>query len=298
MSKSDKSEVLNEKIEKCAEILDPLNKNHSCERIRKCLYELGIYDDETSHDLLLSKHCKFGYAREVFVDNNKVPIVLFSKMWEILKGEENEPEQIISVDESVTSIGQYSNRQLLDLYDINCSPAIEEELKKRSKGRNVIAFASDNKDVIDKAVTLKFLKLSKHQVTSPEWIDGDGNMFMLYPVGTWPNREYHICPVTYSVLIDDYCDQLGVSWSKISHECRQFIYVMSKNGFKFDLMNITQVMDIADNGGLTALKRRFVKISSIYENMKSKGTLPTLISNTYIKPSTKTNIHTPNIIRY
>lgn len=264
------------------------------------LEALGITNDEQGYELLMSEHCKFGYAREQFVDKSGIPIVVFSKIWGILTeggSTPEEPSEIKVQSIKIHTVGQMSTKELLEQYGPDCSSEIEEELHNRSNGRNVIVFEQDKKTVNIKH-SLKFMKEAKHHITPSEYVDGIGNAYTVWPVGQWPNQTYDICPVTKDVLIDDYCASLGVSWAGVDEHCREFIAVMKSKGINLDLMNVTQVIELAKTQGLKGLKQRFQTVSLEYDRLKEEIRLPILkISNRTITERRK-NAFEPTVHRH
>jgi len=278
MSKS----ILNERVLKATAYL-PKNLSPTPEKGSESLFEilelLGIDNSDQGYELLMSKHCKFGYAREVFVEKKGIPIVKFSQIWGILReGAEDEEKKSEGIPTTIKieTIGQLSDQNLLTQYGPNCSSDVEEELRKRSKGRNVIVFESDRK-TINEALSIKFLKQARVGVTPPEWSDGTSH-FAVYPIGKWPDTDYDICPITGKVLVDDYCSEIGLSWKGVDFECRQFLSVAVHNDIRFSVLDIRQMMLIAKekDRGLKELKEIFPKIAIEFDNQKRLGTLPTL----------------------
>jgi hypothetical protein len=275
-------QILNERVLEAAKYLPEKfspTPEKGAQYIFDCLDLLGITNSDQGFELLVSEHNKFGYAREIFVEKKGIPIVIFSKIWAILRNENTNSEDTDKVDKSASKVGQMSDQELLRVYGPNCPSKIEEELKKRSKGRNVIAFETDRKTInID--VSLKFLKQAKVTTTPSEFADGNGNVYAVYPVGSFPSVQYDICPISGEILIEDYSSELGKSWSGVSLECRQFLHIAHKNGIRFSTIDLSDMIDICkDSGrGLKELKRLFPKITLIFDQMKSQLTLPALKS--------------------
>jgi len=284
-------EKLQEKVAKAAEFIPKSFRTHAefplvkIDWIFEQLSALGIENSETGHELLMSEHCKFGYAREQFVDKGKLPIVIFSKIWGILReGAKEEPTEVqipgVTSPQMVQihTVGQMSTKELIEQYGPDCSSEIESEILKRSKGRNVIVFDVSSKKMNIKH-SLKFMKEAKHHVTPSEWVDDTGEIWSVFPVGYWPNVEYDICPVTEEVLTDGYCASLGVSWSAVDDDCRKFIAVMKLKGIRLDIMSVNQVIDLAKEKGLDGLKKRFPTVTIEYLRLLDEGRLPPIDVN-------------------
>lgn len=271
-------QTLNERVLKAAEYL-PKNLAPTPEKGAESLFEileiLGIENSEMGFELLMSEHCKLGYARDLFVNKKGIPIVKFSKIWAVLReGAKPEEQEGIPTTIKIETIGQLGDKELLQKYGPDCSSDVEEELKKRSKGRNTIVFESDRKK-INVDLSLKFLKQTRLGITPPEWSDGK-NHYAVYPVGKWPNTSYDICPITGSVLVDDYCSQLGVSWKDVGLTCRQFLSIAVHEGIHFSALDIRDMIDIAKEKGIEELRKLFPKISLKFDDCLSNDKLPTL----------------------
>jgi hypothetical protein len=81
-------QILNERVLKATEYL-PKNLAPTPEKGTESLFEileiLGIENSDQGYELLMSEHCKLGYARDLFVNKKGNPIVKFSKIWANLR---------------------------------------------------------------------------------------------------------------------------------------------------------------------------------------------------------------------
>ena len=126
------------------------------------LEKLGIFQDETSCDILVSSDCAEGDARRVFCENGEPnqPVPRFRRIWHVLKGEESceedkKNDSLISLFGAMKSTSQLSDKELLDSYMIDCPNGIIDELNKRVHGRKFIVFEDKEKGKINKEITLR-----------------------------------------------------------------------------------------------------------------------------------------------
>ena len=251
-----------------------------------CLNKLGIYDDEISYELLMSKDCKEGDARAVFCETEKLPVPRFRKIWSILKeGSEEEKDESKYSNSSTTSalkevianirpIGQLSNKELLDRYALNFEDsAVEEELKKRSCGTNCIAFI--DKKTIDVGISASLIAKAKKGIKVPSVLKKDNKLYNIRPVGEFPQEAYDVCPVTGCLLFDGYSEELGITWT-VHLEVKQFIWLMNDQGIKIDAFTANNIQKMAETEGFDAIKLQYPKITELYEGLSDTGGLPSL----------------------
>lgn len=251
----------------------------------ECLNALGIFDDDISYELLMSKDCKEGDARAVFCDQMKIPVPRFRKIWGILKegGAEEKSSELSTTNidtlkavvQSVKPIGQFSNKDLLVRYAENPEDsAAEDELRKRSNGNRCIAYGKDGK--ISATMSASLLAKAKKGMKVPSIMrTEDGEIFRVFEVGDSPEQTYDVCPVTGKMLFEGYSDELGVTWT-IDHEVRQFVWLMNDQGIKIDAFTANNIQKLVKDEGFDALKMQYIKIAEVYEELKDFGELPSL----------------------
>lgn len=253
------------------------------------LGELGIYDDDVSYEILMSDSSKEGDFRKVFCENKEseknLPLPRFRKVWEILREGAARTEEIkphfsddggvFNLAKSLRSIGQYSDKELLERYGPDKSDSeTEKELRERSHNRNFIIFKSPEE--IDYEMTIKMLREARRRELPKTFNDGS-KTYILYKVGEFPQTTYDVCPVTGDVLLDDYSEKIGVKWD-IPLEGRQFAWIMKDQGIEMTAMVIRDLQKIFKDEGIEGLKNLYPNISVIFEDLQSEGKLPSLKS--------------------
>jgi len=132
-----------EKVQAASKVMHLTDKD-LCE----CLKLLGInWVEEDALDLLLSETTTEQDAEKIFTGTRAhVPIARFRAGWAILKGKKTEPqgnhigESPVDILKHLRPVDQWSDEDLINSYDQNCSTKIFTELRERSKNRRFVAF--------------------------------------------------------------------------------------------------------------------------------------------------------------
>jgi hypothetical protein len=275
--------TLTEKVAEATQFINFAKDSKEAESFMwDCLNQLGINDDDLSYELLMSNDCKEGDFRTVFCDKMKLAVPRFRRIWKILKGGskenlvksgEKEIDLTQSLIDRITPIGQYSDKQLLDKYGVDCDLSVETELKVRSEQRCCIVFNED--DTINKEISLKLLREARRREIPSTYKDKSNKVYRVYRVGQFPEQIYTRCPVTGSILFDGYCDALGVSWD-IPIEALQFIAVLVNEGVEVNALTARDLQKEFVKNGMDGLKSVFPKIATTFEELKEIGELPNL----------------------
>jgi len=258
------------------------------EHIWSRLAMLGIYKTDDSHEMLISDDCTEGDARRCFCENGEpnIPVTRFKRIWRILKGSspeintEEKPStttsEISVLVDSMKPIGQWKDERLLAEYGPECSSDIEEELKRRAKGRRFVIFYDEMNHIIDQENTLKFLRTAR-RIDTPETYVADGKMVRLYQAGQFPSLVYNTCPLHPSqILMDGYCDQCGSNWSFVDEDALVFVRVMVEEGEEpTSNFEIRHLIEDA-HGGLDSLLTAYPKVGIIFNERKTEERLPSL----------------------
>ena len=249
-----------------------------------CLKLLGVYDDETSNDILVSGYCKEGDARKVFCDDNHIPVPRFRKIWSVLSETNQKAESTGTVEQkpadsltqqliqTLKPIGQYSDEELLKQYGPTCDKATEDELKSRSNGRYCIIFK--DKFTVDVEKSLKLIREARRRDV-PRTYKDDKKVHKVYYVGEFPEENSIQCPVSGDILFDGYSDSLGVKW-EIPYEALQFIAVLNRNGITVNAITARDLQKEYKENGMDGLRMLYPKIATIYDELKEIGELPNL----------------------
>jgi len=251
------------------------------------LEKLGIYNDSDSNDILISDDCQEGDARRFFCENGEpnLPIARFKRVWSILKESvnkvENQNSSVSDIKDLVgimRPIGQLSDLELMDRYHLECADDVVEELSKRAHDRYFVVFKDRVAGLIDKNLTMKFLKVARYKNTPDHIVIGD-NFYQLYKSGQFPNAVYEECPLHSGVLLTEgYCDKCQLSWSSVKDKERKFIRVMNDEGdtptSRFDIRKLVE--EATGNDGIISLKKIYPMIGVKYEELVDEGRLPSL----------------------
>lgn len=255
------------------------NEEKAEQAIWECLAKLGIYDDDVSLELLMSDDCKEGDARAVFCDTGKLPVPRFRKIWNILKdGAEPKQERETSgglskeMIQTITPVGQWSDKDLLEKYGPTCSQAVETELKVRSEMRPCIVFK--NKDEVDIETSMKLLREARRREV-PNVYKADGQTKKVYRISEFPEDTYTRCPVTGNILFDGYSEKIGVTW-EIPYEALQFIALLVREGVQVSAITARDLQKEYKENGLAGLRDLFPKIAVRYDELKEINELPNL----------------------
>jgi hypothetical protein len=255
--------------------------------IWECLAELGIEDDEVSHEVLLSEDTTKGDFLAVFHDTRGVPKPFALRIWSTLregKEDEKQPEEpstmATGIAEAITSVlpvnaASLKDSDLLSQYNLHCSTEIESELVKRSNGRPCIVFTKDNEVNMD--ISLELLRQARRSQTSTVY-PVDGTVCRVYPIGEFPNTELYLtCPVTGCVLQNNYSEDLGVFW-ETDEECLIFVKFLLEedDSIDIDVFRAREIMKVYKEGGINALKALFLNTVLAYDERHKLGQLPSV----------------------
>jgi len=264
------------------------------------LEKLGIYDDEDSHEILMSEDCQEGDARCFFCENGEpnLPITRFKRVWRILKdggitvvGAENPVvekssensavlKQLVEIQKSNRHIGQWTDAELLAAYDPEASSIIIDELNQRAKGRRFIIFHNEDEGVIDQEASLRLLKEARKRKTPIHYKMSDITK-KTYIAGEFPSQVYFECPIHKGILLfDGYCDECGHTWEAVDYTTRQFVRVVVECGqAPKEVFSLKQLISDARNG-VEHLSMDYPKVAIEFSDRMKEDNLPSLKSRT------------------
>lgn len=288
------------RIKKSAEIIEPfLQKNFTYSSfkdaesvINSILEDMGIDDTEIGievlqeceyEDFVKTFYVKIG-ATIFFLGKNGIPINSIGDLlsvprmrlaWKTLK---DEKPAVTSINTSIADllksnrpIGQWSDIELLDLYNQNCSTEIIDELTKRSKGRYCVIF--DNEGKVDVENSLYMLRAARNQETSPTFIIKSTNECKeVLKAGEFPNEFLYECPVHQNILlVNGYCEKCDCLWDvENDKEKNAFIrFIILVNG-----VNDEVTIRIYIRSTFEQLSRAFPKIFLRFKELKELNQLP------------------------
>lgn len=248
---------------------------------------LGVYQDEESHDILVN-HVTEGDARAAMCENGKpnIPVGRFKVVWSILSGRKSISTGISEPDEEILAktfkahrgFAQWSDKELLEVYGLNCQSGVEDELKKRSKGKRCIVFSNEETNEVDISHSLHFLRESRRRDIPIHDQMGDV-LRKVYVVGEFPSLTYIECPIhDDTLLFDGYCDQCTINWKDIPYEVLQFVRVVVNEGE--GPTNRRERNQLArscrETNALNKLAEDYPKVRLIYDELAKKDALPSL----------------------
>lgn len=218
MSDTKKTTDYNSRIEAALKILK-IEKDE----LDKILFEMGIDEPDIGIEILDAPTTVFEYFESAAKNilNRKegavIPIATprLKLAWSILQPtKQEEKAQVASTELSVLAkslrpVGQWSDLELLEVYGKECPTEVEEQLKKRSKGRFCIIFLDDG--TVDTENSLYMLRKARYQET-PSTFEIQKTMKQLFKIGEFPLEVFYECPIHSNVLlVDGYCEECGIT---------------------------------------------------------------------------------------
>jgi len=288
---------LNEKVVEAAKVLesipgfcDALDTDGTlAERTQAYVWarlaQLGIYQDENSHDLLMSDDCQEGEVRRTFCENGdpNVPPVRFKRMWSILRGGEakHEPERASDVSDALLEalgktrpIEHWRDTELVAAYGFDCELTIVDALRKRSQNRPFLVFNQDGS--VDVETSCRMLRETRRR-EMPVMYQVSDSLKRLYRAGEFPGVLDLRCPFHDVILTDGYCDESKMTWEGVDYECMQFARIAQEEGEAGQSKpDIRQFIATARGEGLSGLSRDYPHVALIFQERKEADNLPNL----------------------
>lgn len=212
--------------------------------------------------------------------NLDIPLPRLKLCWSVFKDSNKEKQEtststgnlnVSTLIETLRPIGQWSDLELLEKYGKNCPLEIEEELKKRCKGRNCIVFFEDG--TIDVENSLYVFRKARYQET-PSTFMFQNQLKQVFKIGEYPLDILFECPVHKNVLlIDGYCEECCVTWDTKNTERLAFIRLI-KESITTDHLLGGQVLNVSMN--MDELKKVFPKVYLKFIQLKDEDKLPSL----------------------
>jgi len=290
MSEKD-STVLQTRVDEAAKVLKikDLDEKNLKEKINSSLETIGIDDSDIGIKILEAETTTFEDFEKSFYDgesvkksklvvpitNSIIPIPRLKAAWEILKG--NDPfkkkeeklefgQPDASLYATLRPIGQWADNELIEKYKEAGPIEIEDQLKRRSKGRPCIVFNEDG--TVNEEDSLYMLrKARQHEL--PDKFKIREKLVLLYRVGEFPKSVFFECPVHRNVLlIDGYCDECGKTWDVNDYNKNVFIrLLMAEEDIDIRLYRKMSFEE---------LKEEFPNVFIIYNDLNEEGKLPSL----------------------
>jgi hypothetical protein len=252
------------------------------------LEELGINknDPERGLFILRSGSISVDDVKDTFVKAG-VKILPFKAGWAVLT-----PKAIATVPpnrtleklvETMRSVDQYSDEELLAKYSPDCPANIMEQLRIRSKNRPFVVFDDEKgEDVVDIQTTKKLLSIARRQDTPSTFLvdrpDGMKKLVRPCAVGEFPTVWFEECPVHPDViLVDGYCEKCQQSWKGISIEDRVLVRIAVTIGAICcsNYANVDHWIKRIRTEGIACLMN-IPAVALRYKELKEENNLPTL----------------------
>jgi hypothetical protein len=270
---------LKSRISSAAEVLDLFFQKakidvDSISYLKQILELMGIDETKTGIETLEAESTTFEDFQKIILV--KIPLPRLKLAWSILKGVEetktnvtnviNQSADLSTLIQTIRPIGTWGDLELLEKYGRECSPEIEEELKKRSKSRNCIVFFEDG--TVDSEKSLYVLRKARHQETPTTFMFKD-EMKQVFKVGEFPLDVLFECPIHRNVLlVDGYCEECGITWNTENMD-RLALLRLVKEGTSSDPI-------VYRTFNFDKLCKEFPKIYIQFKELKSEDKLPSL----------------------
>ncbi len=284
-----KKSVLQSRIDEAAKVLktEDLKEADLIKNISTALEKIGIDGSPIGLKVLEAETTEFAFFEDalskielkkgsiVVNPREVIPMPRLKVAWEILIG--NDPfkkkDEVLTIGEpnkalyaTLRPIGQWGDNELLEKYVKNGPPEVEDQLIKRSKGRNCIVFNEDH--TVNEEDSLYMLRKAR-QHEMPPTFQLRGGLVELFAVGVFPENVFHECPVhSNKLLIDGYCDECGKTWDVNDYNKNVFIRLLSE---REDVdIRLYRKLDFEE------LKNEFPKIFIVYRDLNDEGKLPSM----------------------
>lgn len=262
---------------------------------------LGVYDDEVSHDLLMSSDLREGDARHEFCEHldPKIPVPRFRRVFAILRESNVDPDEAGPIDyaalgrvpdselvdgianamQAMKPIGQWTDKELLDQYGPDGDTQVAEELDKRAKGRPFVMYTNEAECTIDVEGTLRMLKEARRRETPVHYKVAD-SLRRLFRATEFPSGFYYECPFHPGVLLfDGYCDECGYTWKDVEYDVRQFARIVQEMDEQPEKgPSIRQFVHTAHAEGIEGLEADYPKVAVEFRKRQEVDKLPSLKS--------------------
>jgi len=257
------------RIQKVIEILKPYSVAKE-DLLTILSSNFGIDESEIGIQILESDSISFEDFQTCFVNLvqkfGPIPRPRLMFAFTTLKETQKKETHVLEALAAMKPIGQWTDLELLEKYNKDCSPEIEEELIKRSKNRPTIIF--DGLGTVDVENSLYMLRKARHQET-PATMLVLGITKQVYRIGEFPLDMFYECPVhSHILLVDGYCEECGTKWDVNDYERNVFLRLITQSekiDYRFYREKKTD-----------ELISSFPKIFLKFNEMKEEDTLPKL----------------------
>jgi len=210
------------------------------------------------------------------VAKQEVPEVLEKKL-----------DTMVDVAEALKSfrpIQQWCDRELLEKFALDRDSEIEQELHKRSFGRNIIILKQGKnepgKEEIDISNSLELLKMARKRVTPTIIpVGNEGVVSPVYPILRLniQDRIVEHCPLCSETLYMGFCEKCNVRFTDIGDDERAFIHLIaSSDQFDVNSFSDKKAVIASASKGIVDLRLTWPSLSQKFDELKITGDLPKL----------------------
>lgn len=269
-------------------VFPTMNQEQGLIFVWDALQKLGIEKDNvSSHGLITDGFCKEGDARVIFCEQeDSLPVPWFRKLWSILvlgEGILPSPTSEISVLKDFVNqnrpIAQWSDKELVAAYHIDCPANVQDELQLRAKNQAVIAFADEAAGIVNESLTLEVLRTSRRREI-PKTYQAEGKAYRLWAIGEFPGLKEELSPLSPdTLLLNGYCSECEMDFKNVDIEARQFLAIIfeeDKAPALTDRIAVLGLVTLAKQG-VVELRKAFPQVGILFDEQKSLGQLPNLV---------------------
>lgn len=199
-----------------------------------------------------------------------------------------EVQSLADALKSIRPIQQWNDRELLEKYAQDRDSEVEQELHKRSQGRNFVILVkgknAPGKEDIDIENSIELLKMARKRVTPSILPTGnEGAVSPVYPILSLNlhDRMVELCPFCGETLYKGFCEKCTTRFSGenigFGDDIKAYIHLIAQSG-PFDVKSFSDrkaVMASASKG-LDDLRITWPSISQKFDELKMTGNLPKL----------------------
>ena len=203
-------------------------------------------------------------------------------------------DALASILKDIRPIEQRESKELLELFVVNRSVEIEEELTKRAKGQRFIVIKpgkyEPGKEEIDVEKSLDLLRMARRGKTVPS-TTAYGNVFVtVYRITelNQQDRMVELCPICGAALYQGYCEKCQVKFNDVDDDARAYVRLIADSD-NFDKKSSVERKAVVANAskGVDDLKQYWPSLAQKFDDLKATGSLPSL------RPLTSTTVADP-----
>lgn len=195
-------------------------------------------------------------------------------------------DAVKDVIHSLKGISTLKDQDLLEMFDKDREPQVEDELNRRAKGQRFIVLKSSStkeedigSEPIDIETSLILLRKSR-RIKIPTIIPGpDGTIVPVYKLDDlhMDERIVELCPICGDILFRGYCEKCQVNFSDIALEPRQFIKLVVDSG-RLNVKSYTDRKAVVADAikGIGRLRQVWPSVEPKFRELKMSENLPRL----------------------